>query len=132
MILKSERITDEQLDALDAAHDGRILHAWQPAIARRGREVPEDAAAWEAVFRAPSRREMMLFQQSIDSAASAATRALAPENLARACVLHVSGSNKPAGEAFGELVERFPGVPAYVSTGLARLAGFVIDAHEKL
>ena len=132
MILKADRISDEQLDALDAPHDGRILHAWQPAIARRGREVPEDAAAWEAVFRAPSRREMMLFTQSIDSAASAATRALAPENLARACVLHVSGSSKPAGEAFGELVERFPGVPAYVSTGLARLAGFVIDAHEKL
>lgn len=132
MILKADRISDEKLDALDEQHDGRILHAWQPAIPRRGKEAPEGAAAWEAVFRAPSRREMMLFQQSIDSAASAATRALAPENLARACVIHVTGSAKAPAEAFGDLVERFPGIPAYVSTGLARLAGFVIDAHEKL
>jgi hypothetical protein len=132
MILKADRISDEKLDALDEQHDGRILHAWQPAIPRRGKDAPEGAAAWEAVFRAPSRREMMLFQQSIDSAASAATRALAPENLARACVIHVTGSTKPAAEAFGDLVERFPGIPAYVGTGLARLAGFVIDQHEKL
>lgn len=132
MILKADRISEEKLDALDEQHDGRILHAWQPAIPRRGKDAPEGAAAWEAVFRAPSRREMMLFQQSIDSAASAATRALAPENLARACVIHVTGSTKPAAEAFGDLVERFPGIPAYVGTGLARLAGFVIDQHEKL
>lgn len=132
MITKEHRITEEQLDKLDAEHDGRILHAWQPAIPRRGKEAPEGAAAWECVFRAPTRREMMLFQQSVDSAASSATRALAPENLARACVVLVAGSAKPASEAFGELVERFPGVPAYVSTGLARLAGFLIDQHEKL
>lgn len=132
MITKEQRITEEQLAELDEQHEGRIVHAWQPPFVRRGKEAPEGAVAWECVFRPPTRREMMLFQQAIDSSSSPATRALAPENLARACVIAVAGSSKPAAEAFGELVERYPGIPAYVSTGLAKVAGFQIDAHEKM
>lgn len=129
MILASDRITEEQLDKLDAEHDGRILHIWQAAIPRRGKDAPDGAVAWECVFRAPKRRELAMFTQSIDSSVSAATRSTAPETLAKMCVLHVSGSSDEPSKAFDALLEKFPGIPLRVAAQLAKLSGF--EAEEK-
>lgn len=127
MILKADRISDADLDKLDAEHDGRILHVFQGALPRRGQEAPEGAVAWECVFRAPTRRELAMFTQSIDSSVSAATRSMAPEMLAKACVLHVTGSSDDARKAFDALVEKFPGVPLSVAPKLAKLSGFEVE-----
>ena len=130
MITASQRITTEQLDEFDSLHDGRIVHAWQAPIPRR-KPAPEGAAEWECVFRVPTRRELQMFLQQIDSGASLATRAMAPESLARACVIAVAGAEGDAKQAFDALLERYPGIPQRVATDLAKLAGFDAGDIEK-
>lgn len=128
MITKSQRISAEKLDELDAAYDGRIIHAWQDALPRRNKQPEEGAVEWECVFRVPNRRELQIFYQQIDSSASSATRALAPETLARSCVAAVAGSDAEPKTAFDALLDKYPAIPARVATALAKLAGF--DAAE--
>lgn len=131
MISKDQRITQEELDLFDDEHDGRIIHAWQNALPRR-KPTPEGALEWECVFRVPTRRELQMFLQQIDSGSSLATRAMAPEGLARACVVHVSGGTKnDARIDFDALLEKYPGIPQRVATDLAKLAGFDAGEIEK-
>lgn len=127
MIIKENRIKPEILDALDEQHDGRIVHATQDVLPRR-KAPPEGAVEWECVFRVPTRRELQIFYQQIDSSVSAATRAMAPETLARSCVVAVAGSDDEPKKAFDALLEKYPGIPNRVATALAKLAGF--DAAE--
>lgn len=127
MILKADRISEAELDKFDAEHDGRILHVWQSAMPRRNQDAPDGAVAWECVFRAPSRRELAMFTQSIDSSVSAATRSMAPEMLAKACVVHVTSGGEDVRKAFDALVEKFPGVPLSVAPKLAKLSGFEVE-----
>lgn len=128
MIIKEQRISEESLYDLEDKH-GLVMRASQPAIARRGKLPPEDAVEWECVFRAPNRRELAMFTQAIDSSASAATRAMAPETLALTCVVHVSGTEGDPRASFAALIEKFPGIPHRVTPGIAKLAGF--EAEEK-
>ena len=128
MLTKDQRISEVDLYALEDKH-GLVMRASQAAIARRGVTPPDDAVEWECVFRAPGRRELAMFTQSIDSGSSAATRAMAPESLALTCVVHVSGADGDARTAFAALIERFPGIPHRVTAGIAKLAGF--EAEEK-
>ena len=131
MIAPDQRVTAEQLDHLDTVYDGRIVHAWQAPIPRR-KPAPEGAAEWECVFRVPSRKELHVFLQQIDGSSSLATRAMAPETLARACIVHVSGAGETdAKQAFDALLDRYPGIPQRVATDLAKLAGFDASDIEK-
>lgn len=130
MISKEQRISQDDLDLFDDEHDGRIIHAWQSTLPRR-KPTPDGACEWECVFRVPTRRELQMFLQQIDSGSSLATRAMAPETLARACVIHVSGGKGDARIDFDALLEKYPGIPQRVATDLAKLAGFDAGDIEK-
>ncbi len=133
MLLAEQRISSDDLDKLDDQYEGRIVHAWQDPLPRRnGKEAPKGAVAWECVFRAPNRRELALFAQQTDAAASPATRSKAADMLAMTCVIHVSGGAKGnAREDFDALLETWPGIPARVATALGKIAGFEAEQVEK-